>query len=130
MPPKRKLCGPLESTIKNAHIRSNFGDAHTTRETALMASRIATLRSHDLIDDIMATELSKPITDRSYTPVYLRTHPDYTGQQPPMLSMITAQRHQMARDKELERFVEDYEAGKIDQWGNLVAQHTTVSAVE
>jgi hypothetical protein len=95
-----------------------------------MASHVAALRSYNLIDDIMATELSKPITDRSYTPRYLRTHPDYTGQQPPMLRMITAQRHQTARDKELERFVEDYEAGKIDQWGNSIAQQTTISVIE
>lgn len=118
----------LESTIENADLRSGYGDMHATRYAKNMATHVANIRTHGLIDENMAVELLNPFTDRLYSSEYLATHPDYTGVQPEVSSIVTAYRHRLKRDLEMLQFVQNYEAGRIDEWGNPVTQRATVEA--
>lgn len=121
----------LESTVENREFRSGYGDMHARRDADLMAEHVAHLRSHGQIDQVMATELAKPFDrDRKYTPAYLQTHPDYTGVQPDMPALTTADRHQKKRDKEMLKFVEDFEAGRIDEDGNPTGEGIALDATE
>ncbi|XPS78893.1 hypothetical protein M3J09_010891 [Ascochyta lentis] len=128
MAPKKIPNSLQKSNIENAELRSGYGDMHAHRNAASMAAHVADLRSRGIIDEKMAVELLKPSTNRTYSPQYLATHPDYTGEQPEMTSVVTAERHRLKRDKEMEKFVEDYQAGRIDEWGNAVAPQPTAGA--
>lgn len=109
----------IDSTVENAMHRSGYGDMHAHRDALISAEHIAFLRQHSMIDDTMAQELSKPNDrERKYTAEYLGTHPDYTGIQPEMTALSTADRHQKQRDKNMEKFVKDFEAGLIDENGD------------
>ncbi|OSS52002.1 hypothetical protein B5807_03276 [Epicoccum nigrum] len=110
-----------DSTISNADLRSGTGDMHAHRNALLMKSHVEMLLEHDMLNSVMAVNLSKPL-DREwkYTEAYLKTHPEYTGVQPKMSTLSTAEKHQKMRDKEMERFVRDYEEGRIDAEGKPI----------
>ncbi len=113
------------SNITNASTRSPYGDAHASTGASLMESHITLLRSHNLIDETMAEQLAKPVSQRKETAEYLAQLPSYTGGytdvQRDMPSLVTAERRRARRDREMLSFVEDYEGGRIDEWGNPVA---------
>ncbi|KAF9692916.1 hypothetical protein EKO04_009163 [Ascochyta lentis] len=113
MAPKKIPNSLQKSNIENAELRSGYGDMHAHRNAASMAAHVADLRSRGIIDEKMAVELLKPSTNR---------------EQPEMTSVVTAERHRLKRDKEMEKFVEDYQAGRIDEWGNAVAPQPTAGA--
>lgn len=109
----------LESTVENTEHRSGYGDMHEHRGALMIAQHVEILRRHNIVDAAMAAELMKPVyRDRKYTPAYLGTHPDYTGVQPEMTALSTADRHQKQRDNEMKKLVKDYEVGLIDEDGN------------
>ncbi|KAJ4370317.1 hypothetical protein N0V86_009054 [Didymella sp. IMI 355093] len=79
----------------------------------------------------MPTELLKPLDKkRERTAEYLSTLPTYTGQQPEMDSFETAEKHRRKRDKEQLKFIEGFEAGRIDKHGNSLAPDTEDGASE
>ncbi|KAJ4993190.1 hypothetical protein SVAN01_01165 [Stagonosporopsis vannaccii] len=113
----------MESSVNNVGHRSGYGDMHSTRDALMNTEHVTFLRQHRMIETAMAVELMKPLhRGRQYTEAYLATHPDYTGIQPEMTALSTAERHQEKRDKEMEKFIEDYEAGRIDEDGNPVSR--------
>lgn len=112
----------MGSNVDNVEHCSVYGDMHASRDALLNAEHVTLLRQHDMIELDMAVELLKPFhRDRKYTETYLRTHPDYTGVQPEMSSLSTAERQQKMRDQDMEKFVEDYEAVMIDENGIPIA---------
>lgn len=130
MAPRKIPAATLESTIENVHLRSGYGDLHATRNATSMAAHVAHLQAQGLIDDNMATELLKPYDKCKFSTEYLATHPDYTGVQPDMSTFVTADRHRAKRDKEMEQFIKDFKAGRIDEWGNPIKQEVYTKAVE
>lgn len=120
----------LESFIENAEFRSAYGDMHAHRDAEMMKEHVALMRSARKIDDKMVIELLKPLDKkREWTEEYLETLPNYTGVQPKMAPFETAYKHQRKRDKEMLTFVEDFEAGRIDEDGNPIAQDNADEAV-
>ncbi|KAJ8119142.1 hypothetical protein OPT61_g35 [Boeremia exigua] len=118
----------LQSNIENAEVRSVWGDMHMHREALMRDEHVAFLYKNGIVDAAMAVELMKPVDkDRNYTEEYLQTHPDYTGVQPEMTALSTADRHQKQRDREMEKIVKNYEAGRIDEHGNSIANDDTKS---
>ncbi|OSS52904.1 hypothetical protein B5807_02311 [Epicoccum nigrum] len=47
-------------------------------------------------------------------------HPEYTGVQPEMSALSTAEKHQKMRDREMEKFVKEYGKGLIDKGSSQV----------
>ena len=82
-------------------------------------------------DDKMANELVKPLDKgREYTAEYLAKFPSYTGKDPDMVSFETAEKHRRKRDKEQLKWVEDFEAGRIDEDGNRLVPEDEDEASE
>ncbi|KAJ4343519.1 hypothetical protein N0V87_000286 [Didymella glomerata] len=107
------------TSVEKAEHRSGYGDMHAHREAEGMKEHVARLRADGQIDEKMATELLKPLDKkREYTADYLATLPTYTDQQPDVVSFETAEKHRRKRDKEQLKWIEDYEAGRIDENGN------------
>jgi hypothetical protein len=107
------------TSVEKAEHRSGYGDMHAHREAEGMKEHVAHLRADGQIDEKMATELLKPLDKkREYTADYLATLPTYTDQQPDMVSFETAEKHRRKRDKKQLKWIEDYEAGRIDENGN------------
>ncbi|UPX17357.1 uncharacterized protein EKO05_0007719 [Ascochyta rabiei] len=90
-----------------------------------MAAHVADLCSRGMIGDDMAVELLRPSSNPTYSSHYLASHPDHTSEQPEMTSLVTAERHRAKRDKEMEQFLEDFKAGRIDEWANATAPKPT-----
>jgi hypothetical protein len=107
-----------DSTVANADLRSGTGDMHAHRNALMMKSHVEMLLKHDMLDPVMAVNLAKPLDKEwKYTEAYLKTHPEYTGVQPEMTTLSTAEKNQKKRDREMEKFVKDYEEGRIDENG-------------
>lgn len=89
------------------------------REAEGMKEHIVQMIPEGQIDEKMATELLKPLHQkREYTTKYLATHPNYTGKQPEMTTFEQAEKLRRKKDKEQLRWVEDYDAGRIDENGD------------
>ncbi|KAF1927644.1 uncharacterized protein M421DRAFT_172112 [Didymella exigua CBS 183.55] len=128
MAPKEKV---QKSNIDNAEHRSAYGDMQAHREAQMMQEHVALLRGADKIDEHMATELLKPLDrKREYTAEYLSNFLNYTGVQPPMASLETADKNRRKRDREMLKIVQDFEAGRIDEHGSRIVEESDEDASE
>ena len=112
-----------DSTVASADLRSGTGDMHAHRNALMMKSHVEMLLEHDMLDPVMAVNLAKPLDKEwKYTEAYLKTHPEYTGIQPEMTTLSVAEKNQKMRDRKMEKFIKDYEEGRIDKNGKPIGK--------
>ncbi|KAF1941780.1 hypothetical protein EJ02DRAFT_347037, partial [Clathrospora elynae] len=90
MTPKKKRAPnelkDLQDAERQIDTRSIYGENRAANEDAMMAAHAKQLRQGNIINGSMEAELSRPRyrvggeLQSRYTPEYLSTHPDYTGQ--------------------------------------------------
>lgn len=112
-----------DSTVANADLRSGTADMHAHRNALMMKSHVEMLLTHNMLDPVMAVNLAKPLDKEwKYTEAYLKTHPEYTGIQPEMTTLSVAEKNQKIRDRKMEKFIKDYEEGRIDENGKPIGE--------
>jgi hypothetical protein len=138
MPPKSRSKKPVETSTSPqdaaVNTRSIYGDNRAATEDALMLAHTQRLYSNNIIDDEMATQLSQPWHKSGelklkYTKEYLELHPDYTGKDAhDMLSLEWAMRKRKENDRKMEKWIEDWRAGKIDDNGDPIGDYSESSS--
>jgi hypothetical protein len=138
MPSKSRSKKPVEaSTLPQdpaVSTRSIYGDNRAATEGAMMLAHTQRLRSSNIIDDEIATQLSQPWHKSGelkvkYTKEYLELHPDYTGKDAhDMLGLEWAKRKRKDNDRKMEKWLEDWRARKIDDNGNPIGDYSESSS--
>lgn len=129
---------PLEATTLSEDptisTRSAYGDNRAANEDAMMLAHAQILRANNTIDDEMATQLSQPWHKRGelkmkYTKGYLELHPDYTGKDAhEMPGLEWAKRKRKDKDRQMEKWLEDFRLGNIDENGNPIDDYNESSS--
>jgi hypothetical protein len=138
MPPKSRFKKPVEASTlpQDAAVstRSIYGENRAATEDAMMLAHTQLLRSSNIIDDEIATQLSQPWHKSGelkvkYTKEYLELHPDYTGKDAHgMLGLEWAKRKRKDNDRKMEKWLEDWRVGKIDDNGNPTGDYSESSS--
>ena len=78
-----------DSTIANADLRFGTGDMHAHRNALIIKSHVELLLEHDMLDLVMAVNLSKTLDKEwKYTEAYLKT-PRTLGCHKPVIPVVT-----------------------------------------
>ncbi|KAL5115642.1 hypothetical protein ACEQ8H_006441 [Pleosporales sp. CAS-2024a] len=107
-------------------MRSAYGDARAATEDAMMVAHANTLLATKAMDADMASQLKQPWHTTGflrvrYTKEYLALHPEYTGENAhEMPSLKWAKTKQKERDRAMEKWMTDFQSGKIDQEGRPI----------
>ena len=111
-----------QTKIANEEMTNVYGDRHAAKESMMMREHAKSLLKAGVIDKDMANQLSRPwhqtgILDMQWNKKYLDPAKD-SGEE--MMSIEKARKIKSRKDLKMQKWIEDFEAGKIDQDGNPI----------
>ena len=119
----------LNTQASSISTRDGYGSSHAATESTMMQAHAESLLSAGLIDASQAERLSIPWHDKGILnhSVWDSTHIDPSKKVNfEIMTLGAAQKRQWKRDKFMKKFVEDFEAGRIDENGSPTEQEVDI----